>query len=356
MKTLWMIAGLGASVLSVAVAQSNGELAQTPKQRGLLRVEPQPAQVALEIWREQLAASDLDLREAAFDRCVKAARRDTNLRAEVQHWARDSTTAPELAWTARLVLRELGAPLRGFDTHSPWTFEFDPGFGGVDPQQWIEDQQRHWDALLGRVPEPNAQDTSSNFESFALEQSEGGVTCKVTRRQDGRDVTEEYSAASLEELLQAHPELREHIGADASPHFGGLRALRGFSLDGFGPFEGWNLDPPAAAPRASDEVVRTDVLGVLVQSLTVEEARALGLESGLGLRIERVEDGTIARHLGLQRNQVLIEINHVPIRTREDITAQIRARAANGELEVIVVDRWGQKRARTWKPDSGKQI
>jgi serine protease Do len=102
--------------------------------------------------------------------------------------------------------------------------------------------------------------------------------------------------------------------------------------------------------------VRTDVLGVVVVPLVSEESQAFALEPGLGLRIERVEPGTIAHQLGLQRGQVLVEIDQTPIRTRDDISRKIKERAADGALEVIVVDRWGQRRTRTWKPDAVRQF
>ncbi len=49
---------------------------------------------------------------------------------------------------------------------------------------------------------------------------------------------------------------------------------------------------------------------------------------------------------------MLVEIDGQPIRARDDITARLRARAPDGELEITVIDRWGQERKRVWRPDA----
>jgi len=95
---------------------------------------------------------------------------------------------------------------------------------------------------------------------------------------------------------------------------------------------------------------------VAIVPLSAEEATALGLEPGVGLRIERVEPGSIAQQLGLQRGHVLLEMNGVSLRSRDDVSRQLQAREERGPVEVIVIDRWGQRRTRSWKPAASRQV
>src|SRR5262245_48478216 len=108
--------------------------AQAPKGTGALQriapaQEPEeqtPGQMLTrnfdrERWRELLNASDLERRERSFDLVVKRAGFDPNARAFLEELARDPQNG-ELAWTARLALRELGRarfpltqPFAGFD-------------------------------------------------------------------------------------------------------------------------------------------------------------------------------------------------------------------------------------------------
>lgn len=344
MKSVWIASVLLGAVGGGAWTHS----APLGPQGRLVRVTPTPSADAQDIegWRQRLSASDLASREKAFDALVGSALTDRELERALESWCAD-TTDLGLAWTSRLALRELRARreqergMRGMRV---------PGWG-IDPfadsQSMVEDLRRQMDEMLqrGAPPLPSGP-ASSSFESFSLQSGPDGVTCKVTKSVDGRDVTEEYSAATIDELLDAHPELREHVAGQSLDPFSGLGA-RGLRLQ-LGA-------PPSSLPPAAPGV-RTDVLGVVVQSLAASEASDLSLDPGVGLRIERVEPGTIAQQLGLQRGQVLLEINGTKIRSRDDISSEIKKRGSDGALEVIVIDRWGQKRTRTWKPDTAKQI
>jgi hypothetical protein len=325
-----------------------------PAQGRLMRVAPaEPAtQADLDAWRERLRADDLDLREQSFDALVAAAVADPSLREALQSWAKDESDAG-VAWSARLALREVQSRLQRtpLGWSGAWSSPSDPFSNGPlfdDLQRRLEELHRQF----GRTPNagamPPGSSTTTRSESYSLECGPDGVKCTVRRDENGQEVSEEYSAATVEELFQAHPELREKIGVTQSSPSDPF--LRDFQLR-FG-------RPGAAqlvAPR-SNASVRTDVLGVVVQALSADESRALGLEPGVGLRVDRVEPGTIAQQLGLLRGHVLIEINQTPIRTRDDISNEIQRRGADGALDVIVIDRWGQKRTRTWKPDSERKV
>ena len=102
--------------------------------------------------------------------------------------------------------------------------------------------------------------------------------------------------------------------------------------------------------------LRTDVLGVRVQPLTQEQSQQLDLEPGVGLRIDSTDPGTIARTMGLQAGHILIEMNGRKLKSRDDITEELKKRGADGQIECVAIDRWGQHRTYTWKPDPGRQL
>src|SRR5688572_13676480 len=87
----------GGKLIRVAPAQQADPLA-----RSELEVED------LEGWRKRLSAEDLDERERAFDELVAAAQRQPALQQALEEWSRDAAD-PDLAWSARLALREMRA-------------------------------------------------------------------------------------------------------------------------------------------------------------------------------------------------------------------------------------------------------
>lgn len=361
MLTSTLITTFAAALLSGALALQE----TTPAPKSLSRVfgsapqEPLKSGDTLDTWRVRLADADLSLREQHFERLIEAARGDPKLQAALAEWAADSANG-ELAWTARLALRELASGpyswlgLRG--TAHPYfalPFDFDSPF---DAERWLDELDSSWRRFdpSATIPAPQAPGSGqSSAESFSLRLAPDGVKVEVQRNVDGKEEVQTYEAESLEQLLEAHPELRGKL------EVGG----QAFSEDGLGnALRRWGL---RVIPRRSDATspfgradagVRTDILGVVVQPLSTDAAQSAGQDPIVGLRIERVEPGTIASSMGLQRGHVLIELNGNPIRTRDDITNELKKRAADAALEAVVIDRWGQKRAHTWKPDTARQL
>ncbi|MBM3986585.1 MAG: PDZ domain-containing protein [Planctomycetes bacterium] len=345
---------LASLVLGSATLGASFQPLPTVAQGQLVRVQPTaPATSAdIEGWKNKLAASDLDLREQSFEALVNAARRDESLRTALEGWARDEASV-ELAWSARLALRELGPRHAAGQGPRARRGVFFPDAFGQDfdlddlRREMFEDLDRSFPGFgrRGGPPIPPApQDGSglsmrSQSESLSLESGPDGVKCKISRSENGQTTTEEYSAKSIDELLEQHPELRGKVGG-GSAH-GGAQAGQSWPLD---------------LQRELASEVRTDILGVAIVPLSAEEATALGLEPGVGLRIERVEPGSIAQQLGLQRGHVLLEMNGVSLRSRDDVSRQLQAREERGPVEVIVIDRWGQRRTRSWKPAASRQV
>src|SRR5689334_6344372 len=254
-------------------------------------------------WKKRLSDSDLERRESAFDEVVERARGDRELRKSLEQTAQ-ATDAPELAWTARMALRELrrAAPNRAFDDLRQRFDALERNFGGMDSM--FEDLR----SQLGTFPAlpPHSRGTTQQFQGYSLQIGPDGVTLESTENTDGNGEKKTYKAKDMQELLQNYPELKDKIGG--SEHFdlqggpGGWFFLR----DGL-PENDW-----LRSPRPSQQPP-TDVLGIYSQKLTPEQAKELELEPEQGLRIESVKPGTIAQILGLRRGDTIVELDGQPI-------------------------------------------
>jgi len=350
MKRTWIFALATIAAIGTAGWATQGLVPLPPSAPSVPDQEPDD----LDSWRALLTDPDLDLREQAFERAVRGARERPGLRDALRRWA-GMEGDRELAWTCRLLLRDLQRAPAQFGTGGWDPFAAAgalPGWGEnrMDELfQGLEDLHGNLDQLFEDLDRdglgvPVAPGTS-RAEGLQLRTGPDGVECSVTVEEDGRKVTKTYRAASLEELLEQHPELRERLQFRelGGTSFLGQRGLPGLqALPPRGPTGRWD----SQAPR---EPLRTDILGVVVAPLEPERARELGLEAGQGLSVERVEPGTIADVLGVRRGHVLVELDGRPLRERDDISAVLGERQADSDLRLVLIDRFGQRRTRIWK-------
>jgi hypothetical protein len=305
-----------------------------------------------EDWKKRLADSDLERRESAFDEIVERARDDRELRNALEQAAK-SPDAPELAWTARMALRELrrAGPgrARGLGNPNRDSFEdlrqrFDAlerNFGGMDSM--FEDLR----SQLGTFPAvpPSSRGTTQQFQGYSLQIGPDGVTLESTENAGGNGEKKTYKAKNMEELLQNYPELREKLGG--SEHFslqGGPGGGWFFLKDGLPENDWLRSTRPSQQPP-------TDVLGIYSQKLTPEQAKELELEPEQGLRIDSVKPGTIAQILGLRRGDTIVELDGQPIYSAEDVRRILKERKADEDLTVTLLGE-GSKARRTlrWSP------
>ncbi len=321
---------------------------------------------ALESWKSRLTERDLDLRESAFREAAARIRMDQALRTTLEDWAKDESNL-ELAWTARLALGASKDPFAAFGNWPGMQGQFflEP-FGG---QRGMFQQQTPFGGFpLTPVPPSTgapSSGSSSRSKSLQLQSGPDGVTVKIEREEDGQTKTDEYSADSIEELLEAHPELAEDLGRGSAqgqsiPGFGlGMEFPQGLdgSVFGFRPgMQGFQWQPfgqtvPRPGSKDTVHVQRTDVLGVLVRPLESSDASP----AKSGLVIERVEPGTIAAALALQRGHLLTKINGRTIESASDISESLAARARGGQIQVEFLDHFGQPRTRTYTPQDHPQ-
>ncbi len=317
-----------------------------------------------EQWRARLVSDDLELRERGFDDLVDRARSDDRLRLMLQEWSVD-TSSPDLAWTARLALRQLdclgpsfqrtvpgfgaapfgGNPLGGDLFREMERLFGDPSrFGGPHGEwpfgsEWRQSIDRFLQGVgPGSLSIPRAGSSgTAQSKSYQLEVGPDGVRCEVRDCVDGREETRTYEADTYEQLLEANPELREFMGvrrgvAGAAQPDGSMRA-------------------PSEDVATPDGAVRTDILGIRFGRPEAARAAEIGLPWGRGVLVERVLPGTIASTIGLLRGDVIVDINGKLIIDGDDISAALAARQPTQELRLTVENDRSQRRELVWRPD-----
>jgi hypothetical protein len=311
-------------------------------------------------WGEKLSTQDLDERERAFQDLVDRAVHDEAARAAIESWAKDTANA-DLAWTARLAQRELarrpGTQLRALKDFGGGTMddlrgrfeELERRFGGLD--SLFGDLQRDFDGMFRNLP-PGAT-AHSRAQSYSMRVGPDGVEIDIEEDVDGKRETRTYKGRSMEEILEANPELREKIGD--GPHvqffgFGDPLARR--------PGRTW-ITPPTTTPDARGRLelarpqgkpgaIRTDILGIQYTTPSEELCEKLELEDGVGLEVERAEPNTIASALGLEPGDVVISINGRKLKGRDDVVQALRDRKPEEPVRLEVVDPQGQRHTMTW--------
>ena len=332
MKTNWFFWSF-VSLAAVAFAQS---APQSAPARKLARVAPEQRKEvpppSLDDWKKQLSDADLGRREAAFSELVERARGDEALRAALEQCSKSD--AGELAWTARLALRELrNAPradpfgrAEGYDDLRRRFEELEHDFGGMDSM--FEDLRSHL------VPVPQVPGANRQLQVYSLKVGPDGVSLETTEEVDGNTQKKTYKAKDMEELLQQNPELRGTFGGGARFDFGLGGAPRMWP----------------AIPRTGKQPP-TNVLGIYSEKLSPEQARDLGLEPEQGLRVDRIEPGTIAQVLGIRRGDTLVELNGKPIYGAEDVRKVLQARQPEEDLAVTLIgEGTTERRTLRWSP------
>lgn len=327
-------------------------------------------------WEQKLATQDLDERERAFGELVDLAVADDAARAALRAWSTDASR-PDLAWSARLALREVerrpGTHLRALKNFGGGAMddlrgrfdELEQRFGGLDSM--FSDLQRDLDRMFsGQAPHGLAPGAAgqSQSQSFRMQVGPDEVKIEVDEDVDGKKSTRTYTGKSLDEILEANPELKDKIGTNG-PHaffFGGRGPGRGFSFGS--PFgaapdaqslftpdddgDRWSTPAKPLLTPATPAKTRTDILGVLYTKPSAEVRERRQLEEGVGLEVERTEPGTIAAALGVQAGDVLVALNGRALKDREDVVGALRDRKAGEPVKLELVDAKGRRQTLTW--------
>lgn len=347
-------------MLALLLAASLQAQAGSPAPEAGLRVEvvvQEPAALDVRKIEEALTSSDLDTREAAFDEVLERAVCDEGL----QRWlsqAAQSADRLELAWSCRLVLREIECQGERVAVPTP-PLMFRTGQPTISAEvlaQWlaIQKQAQHLigpngaDLHLLLAPLPQARQVEKVYaqapgpseanesEQVQVEKGPDGFRISVTREEKGAKSTEVYEGDSLESLLQRHPDLGRLLG---------LRTENGRRLAyRVKPERGFVLGPEI------NSVQRTDVLGVQLNVVPPGRSVELGLAPGEGLEVGLVTPGTIARAISLRKGDVILYVAGRAIRGLDDVSLALEQRPRGEGVQVVWLDRHGRRQSKTWSP------
>ncbi len=401
MNTNWMaIVGAPALVAPLVLCSTtHGNHTNSTAHSGLVRVDAltptppnsaapnsgaqMPADFDADGWKAQLRQRDLEAREHAFERLIEETRGNDAAQKQLEAWSQDDSN-PDLAWTSRMALRELRVqsgsnswtPRRpSLGSAQPWNDlrsrmdDLQNQFGGLDSM--FEDLQRQMDHTFQGLPgpgrfapsQPGQQGGFSNSESksYSMQVDPDGVKVEVSQDVNGKKETQTFTAKTLDELYAAHPELRDQLGVHVGvqtgpqtmPHFG----LNGGGVDPFGGARGLNRDDQdRPAIPLQPGAMRTDLLGVQISIPSADDRTQAKVDDGVGLKVENVQPGTIASKIGVQRGDLVVDVNGHSIQSVDDVRDTLRSRKDGEDVAVTVVDENGQKRVLTWRASSERRL
>ena len=365
--------------LSSVLAQDAPEqTSEDTEIRGLTPVQPAPGLLGVtadfdaEAWSKSLRDPDLDARERTFDRLVSTARGDADALAWLQQVAGADAAAgtdTELAWTARMALRELE---RVFNSGPFGAWSVSPG-SFDELENWLDEATNRiapgWNPRIDPlvIPFPGIHNqmpvipgagSGSQSRRVDIQNGSEGWTIRVTELVDGEESIHDYSGETLEGILAANPDLKEEINISGVLMAPGLSLRIGAAGDR--PFDFEELfgnlaidDPlldrrqlrsfPLRSNHPQPKPVRTDVLGVNTRA-------ANKAEGGKGLLVRSTESGTPAPLLGIVPGDILLELNGVTLSQVEDITRALALRGEDERIQAVWRDGEGRKRTGTWQP------
>ena len=105
----------------------------------------------------------------------------------------------------------------------------------------------------------------------------------------------------------------------------------------------------ATNPGRAPESAETGELGLSVRDLTVSEKSELNLDSGV--RVTEVAEGSEAQDKDIQVNDVIEEVNRVPVANSREFRAEVSKVTKSGKPVVLIVNRNGATRFETLKLD-----
>lgn len=212
--------------------------------------------------------------------------------------------------------------------------------------------------------EPFAGGRRSMNRGVEIQMADGKVKVRVRQVEDGKEVVKEYEGESLEQLRKDNPELNDVLGGFR------FRVQRGspfdFDMDDFWRGRGLEFDDDFWRGLHKDlerDMERQrrwlDHARKFMEERTQQEAEAvpqgpqLGIRAtrpegvvdaqlelgGKGLVVDAVEKGSLADRLGLERYDILLELNGAEIRRAEDVGAALANAPEGGKAAARVMRR-----------------
>lgn len=193
---------------------------------------------------------------------------------------------------------------------------------------------------------PQGTVTMRTSQGVEFTQDQGGAVLKITTRgEDGKDRTETYRGASLEDIKRQHPELAKQIDSLGTFrfHVGPPRLFGGPREQGLAPMP---PEPPATTPPAPPAPA-VATFGLYLGPVEPVLAMHLGLAEGAGVLVLRVEPGSQAEAMGVKAFDVIESIGGVPVATHEQAVRALRAAAKDRASLSLGIVRTGTRQTLT---------
>ena len=307
---------------------------------------------------EQLGADSYRDRQAA-ERQLRELGKEAL--AELRKAAREHHD-PEVAWRARRVVSKIEGGGRGKLREPDGDDEPRPGTWrglGRDPiDDRLQEMIERMEKMLGRDSgvffrqmedlEPQlermrarAGPVAGTSRGMSMRIGPDGVRLEITEKgEDGGPETKVYEAPDMASFREQYPDIaRRHLDGES-----GAMRFRSPTLPDFAVF---------GLPRmwrtfgiVEPEPARTDVilpkgrrLGFAVGQLAPEVREYLGIDEGQGLLVDEVEDDTLAEALGIEKGDIIVEIDGITIYSPTDVGRALGRIEAGKKVEVKVIRR-----------------
>ncbi|HZN38314.1 MAG TPA: PDZ domain-containing protein [Planctomycetota bacterium] len=195
----------------------------------------------------------------------------------------------------------------------------------------------------------------------------GSVHVEISERNEKGEVEKKvYDAPDMQSFQQQYPDVLKksglYLGLNEWP-----RSLRGFggqAWPGFKLQPGWKLEPGwqpygQLLPDAQDDLLAPATpapvgkrLGIVVHPVPAELREHLDLEPDTGLMVESVQEGSLAESLGLQRGDIVVQIESTPIGSSMDVQKVLGGIEAGKQVEVKFLRKGKEKAAKATKTEA----
>ena len=194
---------------------------------------------------------------------------------------------------------------------------------------------------------------------------DGKVHVEITERNEkGEEERKVYDAPDMQSFQLQYPDVLKknglYLGFNEWP-----RTLRGFNGQGW---QGFQLEPgqglrpfgqlwqggqddlftpatPAPAPVGKR-------LGIVVHQIPAELREHLDLAADTGLMVESVQEGSLAESLGLQRGDIVVQIESTPIGSSMDVQKVLGGIEAGKQVEVKFLRKGKEMTAKATKTEA----
>ena len=194
---------------------------------------------------------------------------------------------------------------------------------------------------------------------------DGAVHVEVAEANDKGEIEKKiYDAPDLETFRREHPGVLQQngLGLGLSPWGSNSRVWSGpiepgwaFDIDPLQrrvvPFDGRGArSQPDAEPAPAPVAGRR--LGVTIRPQIAPEVREyLGLDTGIGLMVDEVQEGSLGKALELQRGDIVVDIAGKPIGSAQDVQAALAPIEQGQPVEVKFVRKGRSKTATAAKTE-----